>query len=120
MNEISLDELSAGRFAGLVQTKFQVTAGSGLVVGLQLIAVSGLRSGNREGEPPGGSTFEAFSLVFEGPADRPLGQGTYRFSHERLGWFELFIVPVSAGRGARQYEAVFNRRLGPGTSGSPA
>lgn len=53
---------------------------------------------------------EGFSLLFNGPANPPLAQRMYGFAHERLGSFDLFIVPVSAAGELRQYEAVFNRR----------
>ena len=49
-----------------------------------------------------------FSLLFRGPADRPLGQGTYRFEHGQFGSFSLFIVPMVAVRGTQYYEAIFN------------
>ena len=118
MNEVPLDQLSAGRFAELVRTKFQVLVEPGLVVSLELAAVTTPCPGGRESVSPGSHEFEGFSLLFEGPVDQPLGQRTYRFAHERLGSFDLFIVPVSADRNARHYEAVFNRRLvPPGKSG---
>ena len=117
MNEVSLDQLSAGRFAELVRTKFQVAVEPALVVCLELVKVTTTRSGIREDRTPASPQFEGFSLLFDGPVDRPLEQRTYRFAHERLGSFDLFIVPVGADRNARQYEAVFNRRFSPGASG---
>ena len=117
MNEVPLDQLSAGRFAELVQTKFQVLVEPGLVVSLELAAVTTPHAAGQVGVPPGSREFEVFSLLFQGPADQPLSQRTYRFAHERLGSFDLFIVPVSADRDARQYEAVFNQRLSPGKVG---
>jgi len=116
MNEVSLDQLSSGRFAELVRTKFQVLVEPGIAVGLELTAVTTPCARGQENVSPGSAKFESFSLLFTGPADRPLGQRTYRFTHERLGSFDLFIVPVSADHNARQYEAVFNRRLSPGTA----
>src|SRR5688572_15644112 len=102
MNVVSLDRLTAKHFADLVHTAFQVLVESNVTVPLELTAIT-MHS-------PAGSEFESFSLLFDGPNDRPLGQQTYRFAHERLGAFDLFIVPVSAAGNARQYEAVFNRR----------
>ena len=52
--------------------------------------------------------FESFSLLFEGPEDRPLPQGLFEFSHPGLGALEIFLVPVGVD-GTRRYEAVFNR-----------
>ena len=102
MNEISLDKVTAEQFAQLVHTEFQVLLERDVKVALELTAVTVQSARNAD--------FEAFSLLFSGPADRPLGQQTYRFRHERLGAFDLFIVPVSAENNRRQYEAVFNRR----------
>jgi hypothetical protein len=51
-----------------------------------------------------------FSLFFDGPAEHPLPQRTYRLEHARLGTFDLFIVPVAQEHGHLRYEAVFNRR----------
>ena len=50
-----------------------------------------------------------FSLLFQGPHDRLLPQGTYQFDHDQIGSFPLFIVPVGAAKSGLQYEAVFNR-----------
>jgi hypothetical protein len=53
-------------------------------------------------------TERAFSLLFRGPADRPLGQAVYHFDHEQMGGFDLFIVPMRPEADARYYEAIFN------------
>ena len=117
MSEVPLEHLAAPHFTELVRTKFQVSVEPGLVVNLELAAVTPLRAGAQEGVSPGSPTPESFSLLFEGPANQPLGQRTYRFAHERLGFFDLFIVPIGADRNARQYEAVFNRYFSSGNAG---
>ena len=55
-----------------------------------------------------------FSVLFHGPLEPVLAQGSYRLEHERFGSVELFIVPVgpqtqSPGTAptAMGYEAVF-------------
>lgn len=48
--------------------------------------------------------WESFSLLFEGPADAPIGQGLVPLEHDDLGRLELFLVPVGPG----SYEAAFN------------
>ena len=101
MKQVPLDQLSAQHFAGALHSRFQVIAEGAPPLSLELIAVTAQSAPN---------AFEAFSLLFQGPANRPLAQRTYRFAHEQLGAFDLFIVPVSAENGGRQYEAVFNRR----------
>jgi hypothetical protein len=52
---------------------------------------------------------ESFMLLFHGPSDRMLPQGTYAFTHDELGRFDLFIVPIGQAPGVFQYQAVFNR-----------
>ena len=48
-----------------------------------------------------------FSLVFLGPADPGLPQRTYPCSHDELGDFELFVVPIGRDAAGTRYEAVF-------------
>ena len=51
-----------------------------------------------------------FSLLFHGPPDRALPQGTYLFHHDALGAMMLFIVPVIGSNAERiVYEACFSR-----------
>lgn len=52
---------------------------------------------------------EPFSLVFAGPREPRLVQGTYGLAHEALGKLEVFLVPIAyAADGGLLYEAVFN------------
>ena len=51
---------------------------------------------------------ERFSLLFQGPPGIVLPQRMYRLNHERLGEFDLFIVPVEADDEGVRYEAVFS------------
>jgi hypothetical protein len=50
-----------------------------------------------------------FSLLFRGPQQPQLPQQIYPVEHDRLGRFELFIVPVKREAHGLYYEAVFNR-----------
>ena len=52
---------------------------------------------------------ERFAIVFRGPNEVPLGQGTRRFEHEQMGEFDLFLVPISRDEQGIRYEACFNR-----------
>lgn len=106
MNCVSLDAIASATFAELVGSNFSVQRKEGTALKLQLAAMTGRPSG--QSAPPG---YENFSLIFDGPNDPVLTQGTFRFEHERIGCFELFIVPISAERNLRQYEAVFSRRI---------
>ncbi|MFO1312332.1 MAG: hypothetical protein U1F41_09740 [Burkholderiales bacterium] len=49
-----------------------------------------------------------FSVIFEGPLDRVLRQGTFPIDHPALGRMELFLVPVARTATGIDYEAVFN------------
>lgn len=55
---------------------------------------------------------ERFSILFRGPAAPAFGQGLYRMSHEVMGEFDLFLVPVGRAQDGVSYEAVFNRLVG--------
>jgi hypothetical protein len=52
---------------------------------------------------------ERFSVVFRGPRESFLSQGTYNFTHPQMGEFSLFIVPMGQDDEGTFYEAVFNR-----------
>jgi hypothetical protein len=54
------------------------------------------------------SDVERFSLYFYGPANVFLPQRTYRLSHERMGEFDIFLVPVAQEPRGFRYEAVFS------------
>jgi hypothetical protein len=49
-----------------------------------------------------------FSLLFLGPPQVVLPQAIYRFEHETIGAFEIFIVPVSRSAEGVRYEVVFS------------
>ncbi len=106
MHQVSLDDLSFARFSELLQTRFRVVLGEGGSIDLTLAKARLIRP--RAAGSPG----ESFSLVFQGPADRFLAQQIYRFEHERIGAFDLFIVPIGSTGAETQYEAVFNRHHG--------
>jgi hypothetical protein len=53
---------------------------------------------------------EGFSLLFRGPKETTLKQGTYLIEHQELGRFSFLIVPVGTkDTRAPHYEAVINR-----------
>ena len=53
---------------------------------------------------------EGFSLLFRGPKETTLKQGTYLIEQEELGRFSFLIVPVGTkDTRAPHYEAVVNR-----------
>jgi len=98
-------------FAARLGETFQVRADSARV-GLQLVKVSDLYSVAPQPAhaQPGRTTEENFSILFRGPSDQSIVQGTYDFAHDRMGGFPLFIVPMASEKDARYYEAIFNRQ----------
>ena len=81
-------------------TRFQVQVDESTNVELELVEVSELKIYPRQ---------EEFSVVFRGPADAFLDQGGRLFTHDQMGQFELFIVPIRQDAQGIYYEAVFNR-----------
>ncbi len=57
------------------------------------------------------SGFEQFSLIFAGPPEPLLPQGTYRFMHDDLGELPLFMVPIGRNALNVQYEVCISRRI---------
>ena len=101
-----LDTYSFSRFAPLVDSTLLASVDGSDSVPLTLVdATDHLR--DRRGSAPVSGLAESFSLLFVGPLDRPLQQGTYAFSHEALGTMPIFIVPVGRDSQGFQYEAVF-------------
>jgi hypothetical protein len=101
--------LMRSAFARHVGDMFRIQVGSSGPAALQLFKARDLRSmqallaQGRAVDPE-----HTFSLLFCGPVDRPLDQKTYRFEHDQIGGFELFIVPMRAEHDGRYYEAIFN------------
>ena len=92
--------LTMAIFAENLLTRFRVHSSSEAAVELELIELSEGRAN------PG---HEIFSLTFRGPIEAFLGQGMVSMSHDAIGDFELFIVPVAQTSDGFLYEAVFNR-----------
>lgn len=91
-------------FAGYTDTDFRVMEGTSVLCTLRLAEVSNYTRTLKQ---------ETFSLLFLGPLDVFLEQGTRRLRHETLGEFELILVPLGKNDAGFQYEAVFNLLLGP-------
>lgn len=91
--------LTHEEFTKHADTKFQVQ-GDANTVELDLTAISEIKLYPQQ---------EEFTLEFRGPLDQFLGQGVRDFTHEQMGQFELFIVPIRQDEQGFYYEAVFNR-----------
>jgi hypothetical protein len=112
--ERSLETLTAADFRGSQGARFRLTggpAGGGTPVSFEaeLADVTEYPAG------AAGAFRTPFSVLFHGPLEPVMPQGTYRVSHERFGELDLFIVPVGphasaeseGAPAAMRYEAVF-------------
>lgn len=98
--------LTYDSFAPLVGATFTARLPDGAEVALVLAEAQD--SGVPGGSAPDGSSRTQFSLIFRGPADVVLGQGSYELTTEVLGRQPIFLVPVRADSRHRDYEAVFS------------
>jgi len=87
-------------FTQQANTQFQVQADENTAVPLELTEISAVKLYPHQ---------EQFGVVFRGPLDTFLGQGSRSFTHDQMGHFELFIVPIRQDEHGFYYEAVFNR-----------
>ena len=87
-------------FTQQAHTKFKVQVDENTGVELELAEVSELKLYPRQ---------EEFTIVFRGPSNAFLDQGVRLFTHDQIGEFELFIVPIRQDEQGFYYEAVFNR-----------
>jgi len=95
-------KLTEKEFAEHVGTRFRVKLDP-KEVELELVEVEGYVS-----KPNEQKGLERFSVFFTGSGDVSLPQGTYRMKHDRMGEFEIFIVPIAREPNGFRYEAVFN------------
>ena len=106
--EVPGETLMRSMFTRRVGDAFQVHQGAASAV-LRLADVRDLPALAREQAQASAEKERSFSLLFTAPIDLMIGQGMYRFEHEQVGGFSLFIVPMAPGEDAHYYEAVFNR-----------
>ena len=95
-------ELTESEFSKHVNSKFNLAVNDRQLQ-LELVEVKVYRA--EEHEQPG---MERFSAFFNGPGDARLEQQVYQLSHEQMGEFDIFLVPISGNQNGFRYEAVFN------------
>lgn len=113
MKNVPLDQIPLAFWSELTNTWFRVQEEGAQPVELTLVKVN-----HSPDQRPGagnlrGPRTENFSLVFRGPSHRLLPQKTYRFEHDQLGQFDLFIVPTGRTSDECEDQAVFNRMAKP-------
>jgi hypothetical protein len=100
-------ELISATFAGLVGERFEIAPGDGPAFQATLTSCAETPHGVPEdwqrqvGRVP-------FALVFEGDPPVPVGQQICALSHDELGRFELFLVPLGPDERGMRFEAVIS------------
>jgi len=68
---------------------------------LELVEVNALPS-------QGGPREQPFALIFKGPGGSGQQQGMVKLTHDDMGEFDIFLVPVEEDQRGRLFEAIFN------------
>lgn len=101
------DTLNHAFFFAQLEQLFQVNLDSEKVI-LKLIKLDLYSNDSNSKEKPGQSR-ESFSLVFRGPREQQLQQGTFFLNNEALTEsIAVFLVPIGPDDHGLCYEAVFN------------
>ena len=99
---------SEGAAAGPTLETFSPAVGQSFAVGNEGEAKVELVLAEAAAEDSGAhAPRPSFSLLFHGPADPFLPQGTYRFQHEAIEAMEIFVVPLGRDEHGTVYQAVF-------------
>ena len=97
-----LDKLQAADFQPHLKEIFLIRLDETQSIDLELVSVTELGSSAQVGERG------PFSLNFLGPlSTHYLQQHTYHVENEKMGAFDLFIVPLGMEAGRMRYEAIF-------------
>ena len=97
--------LTEKEFSQHINTKFRLDVERVDPIELELVEVKTYNNKDEPGEQGG---MERFSVFFQGPLDAFLPQATYSLSHEKMGSFDIFLVPLGREEKSYSYEAVFN------------
>lgn len=98
-----LETFTIDTFAPHLGDRFTTGDGDEALLTLTLEGATPLGSGTAAPN----TTRAPFSLVFLGPPTPILPQQIYRLSHETIGTFDLFLVPIGRAAGGIRYEAIF-------------
>jgi hypothetical protein len=96
---VPVADLKKSMFVPELNSKFRMQVEDGDALNVELIEVSDVGKGGED----------QFVLLFQGPAEPVLPQGTCRFQQDRIGRFALFVVPVGRNEAGILYESIINR-----------
>ena len=101
-----LETFTLETFQPLVGERFEIAADESSID----VVLAEANATQADGEPdaPNGGARRPFSIVFRGPLEPILPQRIYPFRQDKLGSFELFIVPIGPDDDGMRYEAVFS------------
>jgi hypothetical protein len=108
----SFRDIRCSAFVSEVNTAFHIEAAAGRTIQVTLAAVKvrqekPLQPGQRPAPDAGN---EKFSLFFSGSRGDLMQQNTYSLTHEKLGRFEIFLVPIyTRNHNKIDYQVVVNR-----------
>ncbi len=106
---VALEQIGPADFARQLHTAFVVRPERAAPTELVLVEIRPLAA---RSAPPNAEDArnEKFALLFRGSLAFPLASDTYSFEHQRVGRFEIFIVPIGClDQSQCYYEAIFNR-----------
>jgi len=95
-----LDHLNSQVFTEQLNTTFHLQVPGAASVPIELFEVS-------EKDPS--AAVEQFSLMFRGPLAPFCTQAIYTLEHEKLGKFDLFLVPLGPDSAGMRYQVIFSR-----------
>lgn len=113
MNNIPIEKLTLEIFSPLVNSKFKLSVDDAHSVNVELTEAKALDGPHTVKPDRNGMVQDVFSLLFDGPENPILPQRIYSFEHEKIGRFDLFIVPVKKIPAGIRYQALFNRSVRP-------
>ena len=111
---VSARELSFGSLSPLTKSSFEPNLNSTFLIRadgsqsfkLKLAEIADLKR-YKKGKAITANK-EGFSLLFDGPSGIP--QNTYSFNHDKMGKFDLLLVPIERRKKkGHSYEVVINR-----------
>jgi hypothetical protein len=113
MNNVPIERLTLEIFSPLVNSKFKLLVDDSHSVVVELTEATAIGGPHTVKRDRNGMVQEVFSLIFDGPENPILQQRIYSFEHDKIGRFDMFIVPVGKIPGSVRYQALFNRLVRP-------